>query len=182
MGTTTQSIASDQFINSGPVNFYNLTFVNSDYQYMLVNGTVHVLNDLTFAATDSRSGVNKGTSGLISVGGNFNISTASNNGDVPIEFVGTSVQKISSVGGYAPTGDRTVNSASSVLTLDSDIDLSVSGQTLTVTAGAVNLAGHSLSVDSLNLNSNILTKNGGTLTVNGAVSGTGALYGGTVNP
>lgn len=182
MGTTTQTFTTDQFINSGPVNFYNLTFANGAYQYMSINGTVHILNNLTFASTDGRSSVDSGTSGLLSVGKDMTITTNLNNGNVPIEFVGTSVQKISSVGGSSLQGNRTVNSASSILTLDSNMSFTGGGQTFTVAAGSVDMAGYNLNVRSLSLNSNTLTKNGGILTVNGSTAGTGSLYGGTVNP
>jgi hypothetical protein len=176
-GSTTYFDGSTQTISGGSMVFNDVTF-NGNFANPTVSGTMNVGGNLTFAAA-SASSVNGGT---IAVSGNVTLTTLSNGGTVALTFNGTGTQTVSRASGTWPTGNWIINKASGTLTLGSAVSLGGAAQSVTLTSGAINMAGYAFSMKSLSLNGNTLTKNAGVLTVNGVVQGTGSLFGGTVNP
>src|SRR5206468_2741042 len=99
--------------------------------------------------------------GNLVVNGNFASSGAFTTG---ITLNGTGAQTITVGGGAAPpTGAFTINKASGTATLASDLPVNYSGQTLTITSGTLDLAGHNLTV-----NSALTVSAAGTLQLQGA--------------
>lgn len=177
-GTSTVAFDSTT-ISSGPVNFYNVKFNNGAYSYTTVSGSMTVTHDVEYAVADGRSSIN---GGALIVGRNITYSSSANNTNMAWVLNGSSTQTIT-VQGNQPAGNITVNNTSSVVTLGANLTTTASGQSITVTAGTVNMAGFNLTTRALSLNGNTITKGGGTLIVNGtAVSPGPAQYGGTVAP
>lgn len=165
-------------VNSGAMAFNHLNFEQSATVATTIVGTVYVNGNLSFISLSYWPSCNGGT---FEVKGNLS-SQSWSGGTSAIILKGTGVQTITrNASGYFPGTNLTVDSATSTLTLISNVALN-STQGLNVISGSVNMAGLSLSTKSLSLNGNTLTKNSGVLTVNGVVAGTGALYGGTVAP
>lgn len=150
--------------------------------FNLNGGTMNIGGNLTIGATGYFVKINNGT---VNLSKNFTThGHASNGGSMLLNFVGSTDQTVTATsGGGFSSGNVTVNTtAGANLVLASAASFNNVGQTFTVTAGGVTMAGYALTLKSLSLNSTTVTKGGGTLTVNGSVVGTGSLYGGTIAP
>lgn len=170
------------FINPGSSNnYYNITFDGSCITYS-ITGTINILNALII-----NQGAYSGTlkNGNINVAGNFSSTNMGAAGTTTITMIGGAAASISqgSSASAIPVGFSINKTAGTTVTLASALYLTQASQSLNVTSGNIDMAGFGLTITSnLSLNGNTLTKNTGTLTVNGTVVGTGALYGGTINP
>lgn len=167
-------------INLSSIHLNNVIFnPYNNYRVQTITGTLYVDGNLTFDG-----GQGAVTGGTINVQGNTSFLTNHGGETTQILFSGNAAQTISvSVGAHAMAGNWTVNKSGGSLTLSDNVAIDSASQSMTVTAGSVNMNGKNLTIgNSLALNSNTLTKNAGVLTVNGAVAGTGALFGGTVAP
>lgn len=127
----------------------------------------------------------------ISTGGNLivNLGCGCWGGKINIEMIGSSDSTISigslggTVAGNAFGGNLVINkSLDSIVSLQSNLNMTRTGQNLIVTSGNFDMAGYNATILGLLLNSTLLTKNAGVLTVNGTTVGTGSLYGGTIDP
>ncbi|MFL5813089.1 MAG: beta strand repeat-containing protein [Bdellovibrionia bacterium] len=179
-GSTVQFIGSTGLaINPGNIHFNHVAIVQDSTTPNTLTGTLYVGGNLTLTATSYWPSVNGGT---IDVKGNLAASGNFTGGTTSIVLSGSGVQTLSMSGSAKLPGTwLQVFNSSSVLTLGSNVDLGTSPG-IDVFNGSVNMAGYNLTTKTLNLELNVLTKNGGVLTVNGTVAGTGTLYGGTVNP
>lgn len=167
-------------INPGSVVFNHVVFSLGTASASTITGTLYVGGNLTLTGTNMWPSFNGGT---IDVKGNLAASGALSGGTTSIVLSGSGVQTLSIISGspQLPGSVIKVNNASSVLTLGSNVNLGASPG-IDVFNGSVNMAGYNLTTKTLDLELNTLTKNGGVLTVNGTVAGTGFLYNGTVNP
>ena len=127
--------------------------------------------------TGSGNGISNGT---LDARGNVSLVANTTSGNAAISFTGSNAQTIGRTAGNWPTGAKTVNKSGGSVTQTSAISFTGSG--LSVVAGPWFMSGYALTVPSLTLNSNTLTKGTGVLTVGGVAAGTGSLYGGTVAP
>lgn len=165
-------------LSSSSMHFNNVTVSMYTGRSFTVVGTSYVNGDLTFQSDPWATG------GTFDLQGNLVFSTDFSGNNPQINFSGSGAQTVS----VAPTahpasGNWTVNKSGGSLTLLNDVMINSGAQSLTLTAGSINMNGKNLTIgNSLSLNSNTITKNAGTLIVNGVTAGTGSLYGGTVNP
>lgn len=156
---------------------------------LVIKDNLTVINDLTLNGNGIPT---PGFAGVkISTGGNLNVNLACAcwGGKVNIEMTGASNSTISvgsaggTVAGSVFGGNLIINkNPAAVVSLQSHLNMTQTGQTLVVTSGSFDMAGYNATILGLSLNSTVLTKTAGTLTVNGIVVGTGSLYGGTINP
>jgi hypothetical protein len=144
---------------TGTLKAQNLTVTCSGISPVTMNGGA-----ITVAKDYAANALAVGTTTISMIGGNAaTLSQSVSNGGPP----GFSINKTSGI----------------VVTLGSNVSLTHAGQTLNVASGNIDMATRSLTIASgLTLNGNTVTKNTGVLTVNGVVSGTGPLHGGTVDP
>ncbi len=156
---------------------------DSNVTYALATGKIiTVANDLTIGNTGT-GGYVVTNGGKLNVKGNISIANNGGAGSTPIKISGTATQTYTVASGSTPPqGIHTVNKLTGTLVLGSNLNVSLSSNAFTLLKGSVDLAGFDLTVYSISLNANTLTKNAGVLTVGGSVVGTGALYGGTVDP
>lgn len=159
----------------GTLRFNNLTLSLYTSASSTMTGTAYVDGNLSLVNASYGPSIDGGT---FEVKGNLSNSNWYG-GTSEIILKGTGVQTMTD-GGSFPGTTLTVDSSSSVVTLGAAFTESTKG--INVIAGSVNMAGFALTTKTLSLNSNTLTKNGGVLKVNGVTVGSGALYGGTVNP
>jgi len=147
-----------------------------------LSGTMNIGGTLTGALINGGYKLNGGT--LNALGDVVTTGIGLGNGTTQIQMTGTNSANISG-GGWIPGTTFTINkTGGAVVNLASATNINaVAGQVLNVAAGNINMNGFALTVGSnITLNGNTITKGAGTLTVNGVVQGTGALFGGTVNP
>lgn len=179
---STLTLTGGGTITPGSVHYNNVTFASYVSSYSLGNGTMYIDGTLSLAST-SMSPPGSINSGIFMIYGNVVASSFGAIGNAQIQFAGNTPQTMTAgASANLPTGNVTVNITGGTLNLGSNVSWNNTGQTLSVNSGGVNMTGYNLTVKSLNLNGNTVTKGGGTLTVNGSVAGTGGLYGGTVNP
>ncbi len=166
-------------LESGAVQFEKVEITGEDVNFNSQDLTV--LDSLYLERAGGPGALNNGT---IHVGGTLNVGLYGRNGNASLEFIGSSQQSVDASAATAanfPTGTVTINNASGVKLL-SNTSWNATGQTLTCSTGCLDMNAKSLTVKGLSLNSKVLTKNSGVLTVNGTVIGTGALFGGTIDP
>ena len=146
----------------------------------LSGGTMNVGGDFTFTDTGGCALDN----GTISISGNFiKAGGADSTGNASIKMVGTaSNATITSDSHFFPGGSFTINKSGKTVTLSGPYEQFGASRTLTLTAGAINMANNALYTDSLVLSGTTVTKGGGLLWVGGTTVGTGSFYGGTVAP
>lgn len=186
-GTSTLSFKANSgatTITPGTATYKNVTFsnkaTNSNNTYT-ISGTMDISGNLVLDQTNLGNVLNSGT---LVVGGNISLNYF-NGGTTALTLNGTGAQTISRTGGTFPRGNISIAKASGSIELASAISWNGTGQGTTVAAGAlniINMNNYALTLTSLNLNGNTVTKGGGALTVGGVVAGTGPLYSGTVDP
>jgi hypothetical protein len=171
-------------ITPGTATYNNVTFANNSINNSntyIISGTMNIAGNLLLAQSNGGNRLNSGT---LAVGGNVSM-TNFNAGTAALTLNGTGIQTISRTAGTFPTGNISINKASGSVDLASAFSWNGTGQATTVATGTANMIkmnSYALTLTSLNLNGNTLTKGGGVLTVAGAVSGVGPLYSGTVAP
>lgn len=184
-GTSTLQFGDSNYnatmsVTPGPVTYNNVALIleYTPSVFNLNGGTMNIAGNIIIGSTSGA--INNGN---LALKGNLSTSSNGMTGTATIQFVGSSTQSVTvGSGASLPSGAVTVNNSSSTLTLASAVSWNSVGQSLTLTAGAINMAGYALTLKALSLNSNTLTKNAGVLTVAGTVAGTGSLFGGTVAP
>ena len=170
-GTSTVVAATAFTVNSGSMAFNNVILDSSTGQDLTVTGTMDVDGDLTITTLRNVK------SGTITVAGNLtSTQTGVGDGTGLIILYGANAQSIDINLGDVPNGLFTINKTSQadIVTLSSAMNLSASGQDLTLTSGTLDMAGFNLDVaDVLTLESGTqICRNGGvesytTLTNNG---------------
>jgi fibronectin-binding autotransporter adhesin len=170
-------------ITPGTMSFAAVRFATNTLVSITLSGTMQVSGNLLFdnTWTTCSAAVNTGT---ISVSGNVTATNYGFCGTAALNLVGSATQTITrGASADLPTGNVTIaQTGAGNVVLASNVSWNTVGQTTDLVTGSINMAGYSLTVRALTLNGNVLTKTAGVLTVNGVVSGTGALHGGTVNP
>lgn len=168
-------------VNSGSIHFYHVNLLPYYNRTLTITGTVYIDGDVDLNGSGT-GGIFSG--GTLEVAGNVLFSKDSSFQSTQLAFVGSAVQTVTVASGARPTGGNwTISKTGGSVTLASDLYLTSTGQSLSITSGTLDQNGKLLSIKStLSLNGNTLTKNLGTLIVNGVTAGTGSLYGGTVNP
>jgi hypothetical protein len=151
-------------ITPGSTAFNNVTFDHIDTcgpdftTTIAASTTLTVGGTLTFDNNDGCGG-NTMVNGTGTIASQGNLTTASNgvNGNVQITMSGSANQTITQSGSNIfPTGTFTVNKSGGTATLATNFSENASGQSVTITAGTLDLSGHNLTVNST-----------GMLTVNG---------------
>ena len=170
-GTSTVVVATAMTVNSGSMAFNNVILDSTTGMDLTVTGTMDVDGDLTITT------VRNVKSGTITVAGDLtSTQTGVGNNTGFIILDGANAQSIDINLGDVPDGLFTINktSQSDIVTLSSAMNLSASGQDLTLTSGTLDMAGFNLAVtDVLTLESGTqICRNGGvesytTLTNNG---------------
>jgi hypothetical protein len=180
--TTTGSdlvLASTLSIMPGNVHYNNVKVAGNSPTINLNNGSLNIDGTLSFLSIGNSATINSGT---IMAYADVSSTNFGANGSVDLQFVGSTNQTLTATSNL-PTGNiKIAQTGGASLILASAVSWNSIGQTTTLTSGSINMAGNALTLKSLSLNSNIVTKTGGILTVNGAVAGTGSLFGGTINP
>ena len=171
-GTSTVRFDQNTSVNSGSMKFNNVILNNSTD--LTVTGTMDVDGDLTITNFRNLK------SGTITVAGDLtstDTSVGDNTGLIILD--GANAQSIDINLGDVPNGLFTINktSQSDIVTLSSAMDLSASGQDLTLTSGTLDMAGFNLDVaDALTLDPGTqICKNGGILTVIGLLTNNGSI-------
>ena len=170
-GTSTVVVATAMTVNSGSMAFNNVILDSTTGMDLTVTGTMDVDGDLTITT------IRNVKSGTITVAGNLtSTQTGVGNNTGFIILDGANAQSIDINLGDVPDGLFTINKTlqADIVTLSSAMNLSASGQDLTLTSGTLDMAGFNLAVtDVLTLESGTqICRNGGvesytTLTNNG---------------
>jgi fibronectin-binding autotransporter adhesin len=163
-------------INSGSMEFNTVTWSGS------CNGHLAISGSMIIKGTMKMEGPCGGTvnGGKMLLHGDVVMSNGG--GNVQLEFTGTTNSNISGTG-PTPSGNIVVSKTGGAsLIFQDNTSFNAGAQAFVVSSGIVNMNGKNLTLQSLDLNGNNLTKNAGVLTVNGSIAGTGPLYNGTVNP
>jgi hypothetical protein len=185
MGTSSVSFndlnALSILINSGAMSFndVNLSVGNDGCGSAVVTGTMNIGGNLNLNNVGTCISIDGGT---IALSGNLTQTAGgfAGNGSAAIQFVGGGAQTYTYVAGVLPAGAVTVNkTAGSTLTLNSDLTLNSSGQTLTVTSGTLDLNAHNLTVKSTLKITDTLNGSSGTITAGGAWWNNGTFNAGT---
>jgi len=172
-GSTLWITGTDATVSAPGYTFNDLQF--SVCTARLNNATLTIGGNLTLA-----NGCGCGNyihSGTMNVHGNVTATACDYRGSATLTFVGSGAQTMtggeyrtwSTVGVAKPSGTLTFGSA-------------VTWPGISVTSGSLDMAGWPLTLTTLSLGGNTLTKGAGVLTVNGVVQGTGSLFGGTIDP
>ncbi|MGE3680659.1 MAG: hypothetical protein AB7G93_02960 [Bdellovibrionales bacterium] len=124
--------------------------------------------------------------------GDLVIGSIAHGGTATLTFNGTSDQTITAAAAgtcpstckQAPSGAVTINT-SQTIHLGGNLSLNNTGQTTTVQAGTLDMAGYNLTLKGLTMTGGVIQLKGtgasaGTLTINGASQGTGAYQSGTI--
>ena len=170
-GTSTVVVATAFTVNSGSMAFNNVILDSTTGMDLTVTGTMDVDGDLTITT------IRNVESGTITVAGDLtSTQTGVGNNTGFIILDGANAQSIDINLGDVPDGLFTINKTlqADIVTLSSAMNLSASGQDLTLTSGTLDMAGFNLDVtDVLTLESGTqICRNGGvesytTLTNNG---------------
>jgi hypothetical protein len=158
-GTSTVVFDTNTSVDSGSMKFNNVILNNSTD--LTVTGTMDVDGDLTI--TDFRNLIG----GTITLAGNLtstdNAIGTNNTGNITLD--GANAQLIDLTTGALPHGLFTINKSAGTVTLASDMNLSATGQDLTLTSGCLDMAGFNLTInDTLTLESGAtINQGGGTL-------------------
>ena len=130
-------------ITAGSFEFDNLTFIQTTGGDATIVGTATVNGDLIIN-DDSDSKID---GGILAVKGNVT-QTSGQAGNAQIQFIGGNAQSITYTAGSWPTGLFTINktNATDTVTLASALNLSGSGQDLTITQGVLALGAYDLTV------------------------------------
>ncbi len=166
--------ASSKTVTPGSATYANIVFYSYDSTYSLGGGTLNA-STLTFT-TVSGSGCNI-NSGTLAVTGDVSVTVNGCAGTAGVNFTGNSDSSFTSSGGNFPRGNTTVTKgAANTLTLNSNLSLAGTGQTLTISSGTLNMNAKNLSVNSnLTISAGAtLTQGGGTLTY-GSLTNNGTL-------
>lgn len=178
-GTSTLVLnAATGTITPGTVAYNNVTFSGASGTVTVV-GTMTVGGNLTLSRSAGTRAIDGGT---LDVLGNV-IATTPSTGTTNIKMSGGTAATITG-GNFTICGTsfEVDKAGSSVSLLTSALNYDSVGQTFTLTAGSMDMAGLAMTVKALSLNGTTLTKSAGVLTVNSIAQGTGALFGGIVNP
>jgi hypothetical protein len=163
-------------VTPGSMEFNHITWYGGCHNNLSLTGTMIIKGNLAMGG-GCPAVVN---GGKLLVYGDASLTWVG--GSTQLEFTGPAAATISGTGG-TPTGNITVSKSPGIaLTLANNISFNAAAQTFTLISGGVDMNGKAFTLKSLDLNGNTLIKNGGTLTVNGSVAGSGALYNGTVTP
>ena len=144
--------------NASGMSFNNVA-IGVGSNIMTVTGSLDVDGNLVISDVNSIDG-----GGAITVAGNFTSTDTTVSGGTTITLDGTGAQNIDTTGGGdLPNSTFTINKASGVAILLSNLAVSSAGQDLTITQGTLDLAGYSLTVnDVLTVDANgILQLEGG---------------------
>lgn len=162
-------------------NYYNVTFTGFKAGVNL-NGTMNILGTLNLSDTSSSStGAIYG--GTLNAYSDVSASSYGKHGTVGINMVGVSAGNLSQSTASANIPVNFTINKTVPVTLISNVSMTQTGQSLNILSGGLNMSGFGLTIDNtLSLNGTTLKKSGGVLTVGGATVGTGALYGGLVDP
>lgn len=170
-------------LTPGPIEFYDLSFnwgsPGSANSTKVLVGTLKIKNDLTFNTRTSNTANEIISGGSIEVLGNVTVVNIDGfSSGTSLSFTGTTDQIITHTSGPLP-GNITVNKPSGKIIQASDLNLSGSGQDLRLQSGDWDMADFDLTInDALTIDtSNTLYKGCGTLTVGGATTNNGAIYG-----
>jgi hypothetical protein len=174
--STGSSIRIKGNLTTGSESYNNVYLGGGCVGAQTLAGNMNISGNLTLNDTCSSS-INGGN---LYVAGNATVDSF-NGGNSGMIFNGTSQQTLTQSAGNFPSGNITVNNASGIK-LATNVNFNGGTQTTSVTTGPIDLAGFNFNLHALNLNGNVLTKNSGALVVNAVTAGTGALFGGTVNP
>jgi hypothetical protein len=147
--------------------------------YDLAGGTMNVGGTLTLSSSGWCGPPRPVNNGTFNVTGNIITSSAGIGGNALVVAAGNAGGQIITGIATAPIPNLQIAVGANPISLSGSVNVTAA---TTVTTGALNMASAALTTQSLSLNGTTLTKGGGVLTVNSVVVGTGALFGGTVNP
>lgn len=165
----------------GSVNYNNVDIMPNHYGAFIIQGTMNVLGNLTLRR--GGYGTNNIDSGVLAVSGNVILIDGAYNA-----ITGTATVRLTgNPAGQIISGPLNVNIPNLVIATGSHaVSISgtprVNGSTQVISGVVSQTAGSIFRTTSLALGGNTWTKSTGSLIVNGVTAGTGALFGGTVNP
>jgi hypothetical protein len=178
------ALSANTFITlAAPVYFNNVNFeggASSSYS-RTISGGMYVDGILNLQSSVAGGEIINGSSIIAS--NDVYIANQGAKGTAGLIFFGPNPQNLSALGANTPGGQIRVNK-SAALTLTSNASFNTAAQDLYLQAGSIIMNAFNLTINSNStaLNGNTITKGGGVLTIGGSAIGTGALFGGTINP
>ena len=146
---------------TAPLTLYNVDVTapsggcNGAVAYVAVSGG-------SIIATNNFSHTDGNLQGAWEVRGNLSVGSSADGGNATIGFTGGNNQTYINSGGNEPDGNYTVNKTAGTVTLASALNLNAAGQSLTIVAGTLDIAGQNLTVNSI-----LTVGAGGTLQLQG---------------